>query len=298
VLEEADGDTSSPNVSDQDDRTNTRVLAAAIVFARTGDEPYRDRVVEACEAAIGTEAGGRTLAWGREVGAYAMAADLVGFRTPAFEGWLRDVADVLVGDDGRTLREMFEARPNNWGAMAFGSLTAIYRYLGDDASLAAVRGFLVEGIEGPDPGFSWGDDMSWHADPDDPRLINPAGATLRDGDREVTVDGIIPDDMRRGGSFAADPGYTNYPWGWLAGVVMGARVLERAGMPIWEAGDDALFRAAYAQEERLAGAWRCEGDDLWLLPFFDAAYGTTWSEGRDDVWGTGKNAGFGYVLGD
>jgi len=57
---------------------NVRVLANALVFARTGDPARRARVVEACRAAMGTEAGGRTLALGRELLAYVVAADLVG----------------------------------------------------------------------------------------------------------------------------------------------------------------------------------------------------------------------------
>ena len=93
VLAAADGDTSQPDISDQDDPTNTRVLAAAIVYARTGDAAYKDKVVAACQAAIGTEQGGRSLAWGREAGAYAMAADLVGWSSPELTAWLTNVAD-------------------------------------------------------------------------------------------------------------------------------------------------------------------------------------------------------------
>jgi hypothetical protein len=293
LLSYADGDTSSPDISDQDDPTNTRVLAAGIAYARSGDAKYKTKVIQACEAVIGTEQGGRSLAWGREAGAYAIAAELVGHSSPAFTAWLKNVADgEKCSQLNITLRQMFKKRPNNWGTMAFGSLTAIYRYLGDDALLAEVRDYWVQGVVGPNPGFDYDADVSWHPDSNDLRIINPKGATKQG----VNIDGVIPDDMRRGGSFTTGtPVGTGYPWEHLQGVLMGARILERAGMPIWDVGDQAIYRAAYALEVRIGGSFVCEGDDLWQLALLDAAYGTTWAQGKN-VWGAGKNAGFAYVL--
>jgi hypothetical protein len=289
----ADADTSAPNVSNQDDPTNVRVLAAAIVYARTGDTKYRDKVIAACKAVQGTEAGGRTLAWGREAGAYAMAADLVGYREAAFEAWLSEVADgALCSQLDLTLRKMFEKRPNNWGSMAFGSLAAIYSYLGDRKSLEQIRDYWARMVTGPNPGATYASDVSWHADISNLRLINPAGA-MKQG---VSIDGIIPDDMRRGGSFTTGtPVATGYPWEHLQGTLMAARVLERSGLEIWSVGDEAIRRAASALEDRIQGTFLCGGDDLWQLAFLDAAYGTNWSDAKD-AWGAGKNAGFAYVL--
>lgn len=289
----ADGDTSSPDVSNQDDPTNVRVLAAAIVHARTGDQTYRNKVVAACQKVVGTEQGGRTLAWGREAGAYALAADLVGYRTPAFESWLKHVADgAKCSQLNLTLRQMFYKRPNNWGSMAFGSLAAIYAYLGDKGLLADIRNYWVKGVLGPNPGLSYGSDLSWHVDGSNLRIINPKGA-VKQG---VNIDGIIPDDMRRGGPFTTGtPAATGYPWEHLQGVLMAARILERAGLSIWGVADQAIHRAAYALQVRIKGSFLCSGDDLWQLAFLDSAYGTSWS-GSQNVWGAGKNVGFGYVL--
>ena len=293
LLKFADADTSSPNVSDQNDPTNVRVLAAAIAFARGGDAKYKAKVEAACVKVQGTEKGGRTLAWGREAGAYAMAADLVGYSTPAFTAWLKNVADGEKGSDlNITLRDMFYKRPNNWGSMGFGSLTAIYRFLGDEALLKNVRDYWAQGVTGKNPGLTYGSDISWHADPNDLRLINPKGA-MKQG---VNIDGIIPDDMRRGGPFTTGtPAGTGYPWEHLQGVLMGARVLERAGMEIWSVDDQAIRRAASALQDRIQGSFTCTGDDLWQLAFLDQAYGTTWS-GSQNVWRAGKNTGFAYVL--
>ncbi|MGE5548926.1 MAG: alginate lyase family protein, partial [Bacteroidota bacterium] len=256
-------------VSNQDSNNNVAILAAGIVYARTGVQSYKDKVAAACEKlAGGGKPTGRTLAWARETGAYAMAADLVGYRTPAFETWLRNMAEVYVAEDGRTMKGTFLERPNNWGTMAFGSLAAIYAYLGDTKALAELRDYWVKCVTGPNPGSIYGSDLSWHADPKNPRLINPKDA-VKEG---LNIDGFVPDDMRRGGSFKNPPNYTGYAWETLQGLVMGARVLARQGMSIWDVDDKALYRAAYAIQVRLGGtdaAWKAEGDDRWMLAFLD-----------------------------
>jgi len=305
-------DEADPNkafVSDQDNNNNAQILAAAIVYARTGDETYRAKVTAACGNLAGegypalapgiAENDNRTLAWARETGAYALAADLAGYRTPEFEAWLRNMAEVYVAADDRTLLYMFHLRPNNWGIHAFGSLCAIYAYLQDTTSLAAVRDYWIQAVVGPKPGtLDYGDDLSWHVDVNNLRLINPKGA-VKQG---LNIDGITPDDMRRNGSFNNPPpaSSTTYHWGVLQGTVSGARILERSGMPIWDEADSAIYRAGYALQVRWEngfGGWKAEGDDLWLLPFFDDAYGTNWSEGQPTrVWKHGKNAGWPYVV--
>ena len=155
-----------------------------------------------------------------------------------------------------------------------------------------MRDYWVQGFTGPDPGFTYGSDMSWHPNPATPFVINPKGS-MKQG---IDIDGIIPDDMRRGGSFTTGtPSETGYPWEHLQGIVMAARVLDRAGMSIWQEADQAIYRAAYALQIRIAGTFVASGDDLWQLAFLDDAYGTSWS-GSQNVWKAGKNTGFAYVL--
>jgi hypothetical protein len=292
VLRGANRDVSRPNLADKDDNTNVYVLAAAIVYARTGQSLYRQKVKFALDTLVaGGKPQGTTLAWARELGAYVLAADLIGYRTPEFQTWLDRICHEWEGDEGRTLAEMFHKRPNNWGMHAFGSLCAAYRYLGDDRRLREIRETWIQGVVGPNPGFRYGDDLSWHADPQNPRLINPQGA-VKEG---MAIDGIIPDDMRRGDSFRNPPKRTNYPWESQQGMILAARILERAGLPIWDVGDRAMYRAAYALQVQLGGWWRAKGDDRWMLAFYDHAYRTNWSLG-EDVWGHGKNAGWAYVL--
>ncbi len=295
----AAADAAYPNqatVSDQDSNNNVQILAAAIVYARTGIQSYRDKVVAACVKLVsGDKPAGNTLAWAREIAAYVMAADLVGYRTPEFETWCRNMADVYVATDGRTMRQMFEIRPNNWGTMAFGSLTAIYRYLGDNTNLTAIRDYWIQLVVGPKPEpAAYGgpeNDLSWHFNESDPRQINPQGS-VKQG---INIDGILPDDLRRGGSLSANPGYTGYPWEAMQGLVTAARVLDRAGMSIWAVGNNAIYRAVYALQVRLG--WVASGDDAWMLIFLNKMYGTNWTspEPPSRIWGAGKIAGWGYV---
>ncbi|MFC1481384.1 T9SS type A sorting domain-containing protein [Candidatus Neomarinimicrobiota bacterium] len=290
----------SATVSDQDSNNNADILAAAIVYARTGDEAYKTKVVDACQRLVnGEKPDDRTLAWARETGAYAMAADLVGYRTVEFETWLRNMAEVYVATDGRTLLYMFQLRPNNWGTQGFGSLCAIYAYLQDATRLNEVRDHWIQEVVGPKPDIVvYGEDKSWHVDSDDLRLINPKGA-IKEG---LNIDGIIPDDMRRGTSFKNPPDHTGYAWETLQGIISGARILERSGMPIWGIADSAIYRAGYAIQvrwENQFGSWKAEADDLWMLHFFDDAYGTNWADGQlERVWEHGKNAGWPYVVWD
>jgi hypothetical protein len=70
----------------------------------------------------------------------------------------------------------------------------------------------------------------------------PVREGLSPGER-VVVDGAIINDMRRGGVFQDPPGYTQYPWVGLEGLVPAAYVLHRQGYPAFEAGDRAIQRS-------------------------------------------------------
>jgi len=267
ILAAAEKPCGDPDLSDQDQMTNVLVLARALVFARTGEERHRDEVRTSCLEAMGTERGGRTLALGRELAAYVIAADLVTLdpeEEETFRLWLRLCLETDL--EGRTLRSTHEDRPNNWGTHAGASRAAAAAYLGDESELErcarVFRGWLGE----PDfySAFEYGDDLSWQADPSRPLGINPRGAS-REG---FSLDGIIPDDMRRGGSFQVPPKPTGYPWGAMEGAVLLAELLRRRGYDAWTWGDRALLRAAEALH-RLHGEypddeWWAHGDDVWM----------------------------------
>jgi hypothetical protein len=133
LKEAADSPAGRPDLSDQSQNNNVYVLAKALVYARTGEELYRDEVIRQCRMAIGTETGGYALPLARELCAYVIAADLVQFREPEFEDWLRTC---LTEDlNGRTLISTHERRPNNWGTHAGASRLAVALYLNDTAQI-------------------------------------------------------------------------------------------------------------------------------------------------------------------
>ncbi len=277
----------SPNLSDQNDPDNVITLAKALVAARTGNLRYRREVVDAIRQVIGTEAGGRTLALGRELMAYVIAADLVGLPAdldPRFRAFLRLVLTERMAD-GRTLIGTNEQRPNNWGTHAGATRAAVARYLGDQPELARVarvfRGYL--GDRDSHAGFRYGD-LSWQADAAHPVGINPMGAT-RAGH---SIDGVLPDDQRRSGMFKWPPPKENYVYEGLQGALAQAVILSRAGYDVWNWQDRALLRAfqwLYVQAD-----FPAEGDDTWELPLVDSYYGSSFWAGTPT--NPGKSTGF------
>ena len=134
--------TAAPAISNQDDASDVVVLAKALVYARTGQASYRNGVLAALRAAVGTEAGGRTLAEGRNMPGYVIAADLIGLSTvdPSFDAnvfrpWLRTTLTEPM-TEGTNFIYTAEHRPNNWGTHAGAARVAIAAYLGDDRELA------------------------------------------------------------------------------------------------------------------------------------------------------------------
>lgn len=222
-------------------------------------------------AAIGTETGGRTLALGRNLASYVIAADIVGLEVEpdaVFRTWLRTT--VTENLDDRSLQTTHEDRPNNWGTMAGGSRMAVAMYLGDlvelDRAATVFKGYLGDRSAYAD--FNFGSDLSWQADPSRPVGINPKGS-MKEGH---SIDGALPDEMRRGGAFSWPPAETGYAWEALQGALVQAEILHRAGYDAWQWQDQALLRAV----EFLYGiGWDAEGDDLWQPWLINARYGTT-----------------------
>lgn len=271
VLEAAQQDTNQPNIKDQVDDTDVNVLAKALVYARTGQPSYRNEVRSTLMAAIGTENGGSTLALGRNLVGYIIAADLI--ILPAFpddfqrfRSWLDDLLTKEL--DGRTLQSTHEDRANNWGTHAGAARAAIALYLGDEAELARTaqvfKGWL--GDRDSYAEFKYGE-LWWQCDPANPVGINPVGCTI-DG---YSVDGVIPDDQRRGGEFQWPPPKVTHAWGAMQGAVVQAQLLHGAGYQAWEWEDRALLRAATWLHEQ--ANYPAEGDDEWQPWLINAAYG-------------------------
>lgn len=258
-----------PNLSDQRDPSNVRVLARALVATRTGSAKAREEVLRALEDVQGTEAGASALAVSRELMAYVIAAELVGLDGPQrekFEIWLRAVS--ARDFQGRTLRSTHEDRPNNWGTHAGASRLAIAIYL-DDREEIERAAWVFRGWTGDARGwthFKFGERWWQPENISGDYGINPARSLID----SHPVGGVLPDDQRRGGPFRWSPPRENYVYEALQGAVAQAVMLERLGMPAWEWGDRALLRAfewlhKYAE-------YPAEGDDIWLPHVINRAY--------------------------
>jgi hypothetical protein len=270
LLHAAQAPTRKPDLSNQEDPANVQVLAQALVYARTGEARYRRAVVDACMAAIGTERGGRTLALGRELAGYVIAADLVGLdgeQGRAFKAWLGEVRHRKLG--GGTLVSTHERRPNNWGTSAGASRVAIAAYLGDQADLdraaRVFRGWL--GDRSAYDGFDYGE-LWWQADSGAPVGINPKGSR-RDGH---SIDGVLPDDQRRAGPFAWPPPHENYVYGALQGALVQAVILHNAGYDAFQWQDRALLRAFHWLYDE--ARYPAQGDDTFEPHLVNYYYGT------------------------
>jgi hypothetical protein len=279
------------DIANQDSDHDVKTLAAALVYARTGDASYRIRAADAIVAAIGTEHGGRTLALGRNLVSYVIAADLIDLKRydlakdQQFRAWLSAVRTEEL--DGKTLISTHEDRPNNWGTHAGASRVAADIYLGDTADLARAaqvfKGWL--GDRSAYAGFTYGD-LSWQADPAKPVGVNPPGAVKLGH----PIDGALPDDMRRGCSVRWPPCETGYAWEAMQGAIVQAELLSRAGYDVWNWQNQALLRATqflYNLDKEIGGWWAA-GDDTWQPWVINKAYGTSFLAGS----GIGKNMGW------
>lgn len=302
----ADGKLERPDIADMESKHDAQTLAIALVYARTGDSSYRRKAADAIASAVGTEQGGRTLELGRNLLSYVVAADLIDFRAyePAreaeFRKWLRAVRHEPLGPRAGTLVRTAERSPSNWGGMAGASRVAVAAYLGDERDIAraakVMKGWLGDrsaypGIPwrqfGPEDfgkGFQFGgseNDLSWQADPSRPVGVNPKGVE-KDGH---SIDGALPDDMRRGGSFTWPPHYTQYPREALDGYVTLAELLYRQGYDVYAWDDKALLRATrflfeLGQEFPDESWWEPGVPAYWIINY---RYGTSFPVGANEL---------------
>lgn len=291
LLQAANEPIATPSLFDQNDPTNVRVLAKALVFAKLKEEKYREAVGSALQSVIAAQAPAeaRTLALGRELIAYVIAADLIDLRAhaPELDAQFRARLKALrtASFKKRTLISTHEQRSNNWGTHAGASRVAIAAYLHDEAELQrcaqVFRGWLGE--RATYSNFEFGD-KSWQADTTRPVAINPKGAQ-REGH---SLDGALPEELRRAGKFAWPPPHENYIYEALQGALAQAVILHRAGYEVWQWGDRALLRAfAWLYEQ---ANFPARGDDAWQVYVINHFYHTRFPTSPSCA--PGKNVGW------
>lgn len=284
------------DLSDQEQSTNVCILAKALLFARTQDMQYRSAVIGAIRQIVAApKYNGRALALGRELGAYVIAADLVNLEEfdprldELFRVKLVTLRTTYTSGAASSLVDCHEKRPNNWGAHCGATRAAIAVYLGDAVDLARTaqvfKGYL--GDRSSYAGFEFGgpeNDLSWQCDRRRPVGINPKGCARKG----LSLDGVLPDDQRRGGSFRTSPPKENYVWEALQGLIAQAVILHRAGYPVWDWEDRALLRAVSWLYDVVG--YPAEGDDTWQPHVINRHYSTTFSAATPSK--AGKNVGW------
>lgn len=304
VVSYAQKHTLNPNLSDQNDETDTNTVAKALVYARTGNPTYANEVLYTLQRVIELNPIARSLDWdelgaSRSIGSYVIAANLIDLQNYApsfdknhFRPWLDKARFADTEGGSGSIVEVHEKRPNNHGTHASASRIAAALYLGDKADLYRAilifKGWL--GDRSAYSGFKYGD-LSWQANSAKPVGINPKGSRIGG----YNVDGVLPDDQRRGGSFNWPPPRENYVYEGLQGVVVSAEMLHRAGYPAFEWSDRAILRAmTWLHNTTFSDGknYPAEGDDVWQIYIINKRYDTNFPTGSSSTTRPGKMIGY------
>jgi hypothetical protein len=236
----ADGPLGTADLTDQDDKHAVHTLAVALVGNRLGSDAYRSRAHAAIMSAVGTErvgADNSILALGRQLGAYVLAADLIGLSGPddaTFRSWLSAIRTRELGGHGRytSLKGTCEDSPHNWGTFACASLIAANRYLGDSAAIA--RSWAVfRGLTGDRAAYAAFQDLSSDAWACPGKAFTPANDLCPDD--PVRYGAFVKDVTRGADPPTADGSGLSYTLEILQGVALQAELLARAGYTsAWE----------------------------------------------------------------
>lgn len=263
------------NIQDQNNQAEATMVSLAIRWVRLGNVADYNEAIAMLDAVMSTEwlSSNTALGLSRNLTGYVVAADILGLadtdpvRSAAFKAWLEQARTVAL--DGKTLISTHETRPNNWGTHAGAARMAVDLYLNDTADLGVAVGVFQGwlGDRAAYSSFSWGE-MSWQCDQFNPVGINATGC-LKDGH---SIDGVLPDDQRRGGPFTWPPPKENYVWEALQGVEVQAWILSRAGYPAWGWQNSAILRAV--EWLHTQASYPAEGDDTGLPWVINSVYGT------------------------
>ena len=232
----ADGDLGAPDLTNQNNKHDVRTLAVALVANRLDSDAYRARTRSAILGAMGTErvgADNSILALGRQLGAYVLAADLIGLSGPddaAFRTWLSAIRTRELGGHGRyvSLKGTCEDSPHNWGTFACASLLAANRYLGDDA--AVERSWAVfRGLTGDRGSYAGFQDLASDIWACPGVAFTPANSGCPTD--TVRYGAFVKDVTRGADPPTADGAGLSYTLEILQGVAFQAELLSRAGHP-------------------------------------------------------------------
>ena len=301
-----------PDLADQNNRTSAYAVAAGLVYVRTGDPASRTKVVEALQALPGTEfgRGSRTLALGRQLAGWVLAADLVDYREPAFVTWVDGIRTAEIGGHGRwyALTQTHENSANNWGTFAGASRLAASLYVGDVHDVAQVAERLAS-LLGEDtdawPGRRSGEsaggfqptsslDISWSCTGENWTPLNSGcEAALSDLDG-----GLVEELSRSSTSWPDDPDRRGFGYSWeaLQGIALQGILLHQNGYPdVWAWSNQGPLRAVdYLHRNGAMEGASFHRVNHWVPWVVDSVYDTSYANGPA---GDGRQFGFTDWLG-
>src|SRR3989338_7061213 len=168
----------------------------------------RNKTIAGLQAAMGSSLS-RALELSRGLQTYIIAADIIGYRTPEFEAWVREMITINIqGHSGTGVLGTAENSPNNWGGHARASLAAAAIYLNDATFTTKVVNAYKAFIGLSAPNTMVYQSTNWHADPNNKAGVNRKGTTIQG----KNVSGVLPEDRRRGSEFQWLPTVSGYMW--------------------------------------------------------------------------------------
>jgi hypothetical protein len=301
------------DIADQDSNHDVYTLAAALVCARVGE--HCDKARQGILDAIGTEQDARWLAAGRNLGAYVIAADVLGMRADGVPGsdgtrveaWVESwLSKALLENHSSERRSIQPFHSSSNAAVQEGfAFVAVAAYLRRADALErawnAFRAFVCDAGASVEAHIDLESAVheGW-TDARHPCGVNPKGARkivptgLRGAGNIYSIDGALGGDMRRGGPFQARPGYTSLPWAGLEGLVPAAVILSRVGYPAFDVADSAILRT----HEYLWQLRDATGEARWfdgtrareIVQLVNAFYRTSYPV--NDATGGGRTVGY------
>ena len=296
LREAARGYLGRPDLSGLNSNHDVRTLAAALMFARTGQETYRskDSWRDSC-CVMESEIGASTLALARNLVSYVIAADLVNL--PAYDASIDgDPSEPGSAACAPSASATARSCPRRTSDPTTGARTPP-RAGSPSISISAIREDLTRAAA---VFRSYLGETS--------RRRRSVSAAISRGRRIRTIPAAsTPSGRSRHGNLArrrpargdaprgepgSPPSRTGYPWEALQGSLVAATLLGRAGFDAWNWGDQAIRRAVGFLERLDShwGGWWATGDDSWQLFLVNRAYGTRFA--TDPYATLGKNMGW------
>lgn len=322
LKKQADSSWGTPDLLALNSSTQTKVLAAALVYARTGDVAYRDKVIAAVSKAPGTELKSGTtkpvvLPFARNVFGYVVAADLVDMplstvtaNGKTWEEFLRGARERVFPGNTRwpNLEITSGDSASNWNAYALSSHLAISLVLDDEAAvqrdITIYRRFLGD-VTSPWPafkptsGYTWAGNLltgsspgrGWDLTPTLQRGINPAvPGNPRSG--AIILDALRNSSVPAGPCCKLDLAGRAYTEESLDALLAINMMLRAQGTDFTNFEDQAL-RRAYEFLQRNGGP-SGYSNGRYLALAINTMYGTKYSTAAGDS--VGRHLGFGGWL--